>query len=150
MFFVTAPRPDLQRLREESEARTANLRQTEGFQPPKLRILIGIGLEFAALAPMFVGSSFRAAFLEPNEVGALAKVVVESVTPVFLRSPRETAVLLPKKIGAFAKVILQTLSCTFQGVSIIPVRSQRPTPSNMHLRGEGLDIFTGYKLRVSG
>ena len=70
-------------------------------------------LEFAALAPVFVGSSVRAAFLEPKEVGSLAKVLVKRMISVFLRSPRQIAVLLPKKIGAFAEVILQTVSCTF-------------------------------------
>jgi hypothetical protein len=54
---------------------------------------------------VFVGSSFRAAFLEPKEVGTFAKVLVESVMPVFVRSPRRIAVLLPEKIGAFTKTI---------------------------------------------
>jgi hypothetical protein len=99
---------------------------------------------------MFVGSSFRAAFLEPKEVGSLAKVLVESVMPVFFRTPRRIAVLLPKKIGALTKDVLQAVPCTFQDVSIIPVGSQRSTPRNMHLCREGLDIVTGHKLRVGG
>jgi hypothetical protein len=116
----------------------------------KPRNLAGIGLEFAALAPVFIGSSFRAAFLEPMEVGTFAKVLVKSVMPVFFCSPMWMAVLLPNVIGALTKDILQALHCAFQDVSIIPVRSQRPTPSNMHLSREGFRIAIGKERRVDG
>jgi hypothetical protein len=77
---------------------------------------------------VFIGASFRAAFLEPTEVGTFAKVLVESVMPVFFRSPMRMTVLLPNVIGALTKDILQALHCALQDVSIIPVRSQRSTP----------------------
>jgi hypothetical protein len=111
--------------------------------PQQSKKSIGDGLEFAALAPVFIGSSFRAAFLEPKEVGTFAKVLVESVMPMFFRSPMRMAVLLPNVIGAHTKDILQTLHCAFQDMSIIPVRSQRSTPSNMQSCREGLDIAIG-------
>ena len=114
-----------------------------GRKSNKPRNLTGVGLEFAALAPVFIGSSFRAAFLEPKEVGTFAKVLVESVMPMFFRSPMRMAVLLPNVIGALTKDILQALHCALQDVSIIPVRSQRSTPRNVHFTREGIDIAIG-------
>ena len=114
-----------------------------GEKSNKPRNLTGIGLEFAALAPVFIGSSFRAVFLEPKEVGTFAKVLVESVAPMFFRSPMRMAVLLPNVIGALTKDILQALHGALQDVSIIPVRSQRSTPRNVHFTRQGLDIATG-------
>ena len=100
---------------------------------------------------MFVGSSFRAAFPEPKDVGTFEKVLVESVMPMFLRSPMRMAVLLPNVIGALTKDILQALHCALQDVAIIPVRSQRPTPSNLHLSREGgFHIDIGKERRVDG
>ena len=96
--------------------------------PQQSKKSIGDGLEFAALAPVFIGSSLRAAILEPKKVSTLTKVLVESLMPVFFRPPMRMAVPLPNEIGALTKDILQALHCALQNVTIIPVRSQRSSP----------------------
>jgi hypothetical protein len=77
---------------------------------------------------VFIGSSLRAAILEPKKVSTLTKVLVESLMPVFFRPPMRMAVPLPNEIGALTKDILQALHCALQNVTIIPVRSQRSSP----------------------
>jgi len=94
-------------------------------RPPQSKKSNGIVLEFAALAPVLVGPSFWATFLEPKEIGALTQVLVKSAKPVFYCSPVRMTVLLPNEIGALTNGFLQALQCARQDGSIIPVGSQR-------------------------
>ena len=77
---------------------------------------------------MFVGSSFGAAFLEPKEVGTLAKVLIQTRMPIFLRPVVRRAVILPQKVGALSKDILQALLRVSQDVSIISVWGEEVPP----------------------
>ena len=100
--------------------------------------------------PILVGPAFQTTLLLPKNVGTLAKMLVMSAIPVFLRASIRATVPLPKKVGTFANDLVQTLLRLGQHVSIIPIRSQSSTPTDMHPGGQALEIGIGHQLRVGG
>ena len=107
-------------------------------------------LKFTGPVPVFVGPPFRAALLLPKQVGALAKMLVVSAMPVFVGPPFRAALLLPKEVGALANNLVQALLRLGQDVSIIPIRFQSSTPTDMHPGSQAFEIGIGHQLRVGG